>query len=69
MNYIYIRVCDDVLVLLPNRKLRRGCPVLLPVPAILGGAQFCDLFANSWAHPRAQHYLQVYWEQPHQQHW
>lgn len=69
MARIYICVCNDVLVLLTHRKLWRGCAVLLPVPAILGGAQSSDLFANSRTHPGAQHYLQVCWEQPRQQHW
>lgn len=49
----------------PYRELRRWCPVLLSVPAILGGAQFCFLLTDCWICPHPQHCLQVCWVQPH----
>lgn len=60
------------MVLLPNRELWRRRPVLLPLPAIPGAAQFSDLSADRCLRPGAQHHLQLviifsFSERPRQQ--
>lgn len=56
---VFFCVSCDWLVLLPNRELWRRRPVLLPLPAIPGAAQFRDLSADRCLRPGAQHHLQL----------
>ena len=55
---------NEIMSLQSHRELRRWRPVLLPVPAIFGGAQFCFLFANCWICRHPQHCLPICWEWP-----
>lgn len=57
LDRISFCVSCDWMVLLPNRELWRRRPVLLPLPAIPGAAQFSDLSADRCLRPGAQHHL------------
>lgn len=57
--FFFFCVSCDWMLLLPNRELWRRRPVLLPLPAIPGAAQFSDLSADRCLRPGAQHHLQL----------
>lgn len=60
LSWLYIfAVAHDWLVRSPTRELWRRRPVLLPLPAIPGAAQFSDLPADRCLRPGAQHHLQL----------